>query len=78
MRKILTAILIALMALLPTMVQAKVTHLLPKPHSVVENGGTPFALGRKVTITDETGCVALQNFSPITIVPLAMAVPRLM
>ena len=62
MKKILTAILIALMALLPTMVQAKVTHLLPKAHSVVENGGTPFALGRKVSITDETGCVALQKF----------------
>ena len=62
MKKILSATLIALMALLPSMTQAKVTHLLPKPHSVVENGGTAFALGRKVTITDETGCIALQKF----------------
>ena len=62
MKKILSATLIALMTLLPSMVQAKVTHLLPKPHSVVENGGTAFALGRKVTITDETGCIALQKF----------------
>ena len=62
MKRFLSATLIALIILLPSMVQAKVTHLLPKPHSVVENGGTAFALGRKVTITDETGCVALQKF----------------
>ena len=62
MKKILSATLIALMALLPSMIQAKVTHLLPKPHSVVETGGTAFALGRTVTITDETGCIALQKF----------------
>ena len=62
MKKILSATLIALMALLPSMVQAKVTHLLPKPHSVIESDGAAFALGRKVTITDETGCVALQKF----------------
>ena len=62
MKRFLSATLVALIVLLPSMVQAKVTHLLPKPHSVVENGGTPFALGRKVTITDETGCVALKKF----------------
>ena len=62
MRKFLSATLIALMALLPSMVQAKVTHLLPKPHSVTMGEGAAFALGRKVTITDETGCVALQKF----------------
>ena len=62
MKRFLLATLVALIVLLPSMVQAKVTHLLPKPHSVVENGGTPFALGRKVTITDETGCVALKKF----------------
>ncbi len=62
MKRFLSATLIALMALLPSMTQAKVTHLLPKPHSVVESDGAAFALGRKVTITDETGCVALQKF----------------
>ena len=62
MKRFLSATLIALIVLLPSMVQAKVTHLLPKPHSVVESDGAAFALGRMVTITDETGCVALQKF----------------
>lgn len=62
MKRFLSATLIALIVLLPSMVQAKVTHLLPKPHSVVESDGAAFALGRKVTITDETGCVALKKF----------------
>ena len=62
MKKILSATLIALMALLPSMMQAKVTHLLPKPHSVIESDGAAFALGRTVTITDETGCIALKKF----------------
>lgn len=65
MKRFLSATLIALIVLLPSMVQAKVTHLLPKPHSVVENGGTPFALGRPVTITYTGGaeeCTLLENF----------------
>ncbi len=62
MKRFLLATLVALIVLLPSMVQAKVTHLLPKPHSVVESDGAAFALGRKVTITDETGCIALQKF----------------
>ncbi len=62
MKKILSATLIAMMALLPSMVQAKVTHLLPKPHSVTVSEGAAFALNRAVTITDATNCVALQKF----------------
>ncbi len=61
MKKILSATLVALMALLPSMLQAKVTHLLPKPHSITETKGTPFALGRAVTITDETNCELLRE-----------------
>ena len=62
MKKIVSAISIALLAILPLAVQAKVTHLLPKPHEVRETQGTPFALGRTVAITDATNCVALRNF----------------
>ncbi len=59
MKRILSATLIALVALI---VQAKVTHLLPKPHVITETKGTPFALGRAVTITDETNSAALRKF----------------
>ena len=62
MKKIVSAISIALLAILPLAVQAKVTHLLPKPHEIRETQSTPFALGRTVTITDATNCVALRNF----------------
>jgi hypothetical protein len=42
-------------------VQAKVEHLLPKVHSLNETEGTPFALKRTVTITDETNSAALKK-----------------
>ena len=61
-RRTLTATLVAfLVAMLPLTLQAKVTHLLPKPHSITETKGTPFALGRAVTITDETNCELLRE-----------------
>ena len=63
MKHFLTATLVALMmALLPETVEAKVTHLLPKPHVVNETKGTPFALNRPVTIVDATGCELLREF----------------
>ncbi len=62
MKRLLSATIVALMVLLPSMVQAKVIHLLPKPQSVTETNGTPFALNRAVTITDATNCVALRKF----------------
>ena len=62
MRKQLIATLVAAMALImPAATQAKVTHLLPKPHSVTETGGTAFALNRPVTISDATGSTLLRN-----------------
>ena len=62
MKRIIQATLVAMLMILPSAIQAKVTHLLPKPHVVTETKGTPFALGRAVTITDATNCTALRNF----------------
>ncbi len=42
--------------------EAKVIHLLPKPQQVTLSGGAPFALGRAVSVSDPTGCVALTRF----------------
>ena len=61
-KRLLPSLLIALALCLPVSVQAKVTHLLPKPQKVEATSGTPFALGRIVTITDPTGCTLLQKF----------------
>lgn len=46
---------------LPSAMQAKVEHLLPKVHSLTETKGTPFALHRAVTITDANNTVALEK-----------------
>lgn len=65
MKRILSATLVLLMAVLPSLVQAKVTHLLPKPHEVKETNGTPFALKRDVTITyagEAAQCALLEKF----------------
>ncbi|MBR6691638.1 MAG: exo-alpha-sialidase [Bacteroidaceae bacterium] len=62
MKRLLTSTFIALALCLPHAVQAKVTHLLPKPQKVEVTSGTPFALGRTVTITDPTNCSLLEEF----------------
>ena len=61
MRKLFAPALIALMLCLPSAMQAKVEHLLPKVHSLTETKGTPFALHRAVTITDANNTVALKG-----------------
>ena len=50
MKKLLSATLVALIAIMLSPVEAKVNHLLPKPHEINETGST-LALGRPVTIT---------------------------
>ena len=61
-QNILKSTLCLLMAMLCNVaVQAKVEHLLPKVHSLTETKGTPFALKRTVTITDETNSAALKK-----------------
>ena len=62
MKRLFTSALVALAICLPHAVQAKVTHLLPKPQQVEVTPGTAFALGRTVTISDPTDCTALQKF----------------
>ena len=58
-----TLILLSALLLLAIMpATAKVTHLLPKPQQITEKGGNAFALSRKVTINDPTGCKALEKF----------------
>ncbi len=63
MRKIrsLFLLLVTLCAFSPQL-EAKVIHLLPKPQQVTLSGGAPFALGRAVSVSDPTGCVALTRF----------------
>ena len=65
-RKIFSATLVALMVLMPSVSQAKVEHLLPRPQQVtVTEGGAAFALGRPVTINYSGGaqeCALLNEF----------------
>ena len=61
-KQLLPSLLVALTLCLPATVQAKVTHLLPKAQMVELTGGTAFALGRTVTITDPTNSTLLQKF----------------
>ena len=61
MKKLLASTFAALMLCLPLSIQAKVGHLLPKVHSLTETKGTPFALHRAVTITDDNNTVALKE-----------------
>ena len=59
---LLKSTLCLLMALVCNVaMQAKVEHLLPKVHTLNETNGTPFALRRAVTITDETNSAALRK-----------------
>ena len=62
MKKLFTIALLALSLCSSQTVQAKVTHLLPKPQAVEIKGGTAFALNRNVRITDPTQCALLANF----------------
>ena len=62
MKKLLTTALLALSLCFTQTVQAKVTHLLPKPQVIELTNGNAFALGRTVTITDPTDCTLLREF----------------
>ena len=62
MKKLLTTTLLALSLCFTQAVQAKVTHLLPKPQVIELTNGNAFALGRTVTITDPTDCTLLREF----------------
>ena len=62
MKKTKAIMLLLLAMCLPFAVQAKVTHLLPKPQKIETTSGATFSLGRAVTINDPTGCTALQKF----------------
>ncbi len=61
MRKIrLLFLFMALLCAFTPQLQAKVIHLLPKPQKVtLTEGAAPFALGRAVSVTDETNCAYL-------------------
>lgn len=61
MKKILLTLAAVGMLLVPQAMQAKVTHLLPKPQSAEMQGGT-LTLTGAVTIADPTDCVALRRF----------------
>ena len=65
-RKIFSATLVALMVLVPSVSQAKVEHLLPRPQQVtVTEGGAAFKLSRNVTINYSDGvakCELLEEF----------------
>ena len=53
------------MLFVPSSMQAKVEHLLPRPQQVTVNGGEAFALGRNVTINYSAGtakCELLEEF----------------
>lgn len=41
--------------------EAKLVHLLPKPHKVEATNGVPFALGRAVALNDTTECAYLRR-----------------
>ena len=62
MKTLFKAAVVAMALCLPSATMAKITHLLPKPQQIEATKGTAFALGRTVTITDPTGCTALQKF----------------
>ena len=64
MRKFFSATIVALMVLLPSVLQAKVEHLLPRPQQVTVTEGS-FDLGRPVTISYLDGaakCELLEEF----------------
>ena len=66
MKRLFLATMLALFTLSQATIQAKITHLLPKPQKVTEQtGAAPFALGRNVTINYTNGaqqCALLEEF----------------
>ena len=62
MRKLITSFIAVLLLSVPQLTMAKATHLLPKPQKIEVTSGTPFALGRTVTITDPTNSSLLEEF----------------
>ena len=61
MKKQLFPALVAMMLCLPMTMQADVTHLLPKVHSLNVTNQPSFELQRAVTITDENNTAALKK-----------------
>ena len=61
MKKQLFPALVAMMLCLPMTMQADVTHLLPKVHSLNVTNQPSFGLQRAVTITDVNNTVALKK-----------------
>ena len=61
MKKQLFPALVAMMLCLPMAMQADVTHLLPKVHSLNVTNQPSFELQRAVTITDENNTAALKK-----------------
>ena len=61
MRKHILPALVAMMLCLPMAMQADVTHLLPKVHSLNVTNQPSFELQRAVTITDANNTVALEK-----------------
>ena len=59
MKKIVFSAFVAFALCSPLCLQAKVEHLLPKVHSLIETDGAPFTLHRAVSISDMTECKAL-------------------
>ncbi len=55
----LLLLFMAVLCVFGVQLQAKVTHLLPKPQQVTLTGGAGFALGRAVSVTDPTDCAYL-------------------
>ena len=62
MRKLITSFIAVILLCVPQLTMAKATHLLPKPQKIEVTSGTPFALGRTVTITDPTNSSLLEEF----------------
>ena len=66
MKKVLLSLAMAMVLMVPSALQAKVQHLLPKPQKVTVNeGDAPFALGGSVTISYNGGaakCELLEEF----------------
>ena len=61
MKRLFTSVLVAVAMCLPSATMAKIIHLLPKPQQIEAREGATFTLGRAVSITDPTGCTALQK-----------------
>ena len=66
MKRFFVAALAVMVLCLPQTIQAKVTHLLPKPqHVELKSGAAPFSLNRNVTVSYSGGavkCELLEEF----------------